>query len=205
LTNEVPGGAAIVLRINGHMPVLLCIVLLVALSTVAVADVTLSYSGETPTSGMSSYSGDNASGELWDYVYNISGSQYSGPEGPEPDIWAIYCPYEPSAIYDEDGDWTSSWDNEIATGEYGGRLDGTALEGQPAVVWQYGEFNEPPLGTFHYQSEYEPQMASYVISDGPSYSGSGSQWSASPEPASMLLTLFGVAGVAAWRRRMDPS
>lgn len=67
------------------------LLLALAFSVSAVADVTISYRGETPVGsgllneGITGLSGGNDS--LWDYVYDMSGVNLDGPS-----YWAIYVP-----------------------------------------------------------------------------------------------------------------
>ena len=133
---------------------------------------------------------------MWDYVYSLSRTNRN--QGPY--YWAIGATYEPDVIYSPVGGWTGIWDDGIGAGEYGDHFVGTALEGEPGVVWTWGGTGKPLTGTFHFQSTYEPTMRSWVAwGTTEDYSGAGEQWSASPEPAGMALTALTLLGVGYWR------
>jgi len=190
-----PGRRALLVTLLALCSLLVC--------SVAFAQITVTYGGEAPDIGrdIDWYGGDHASNFLWDYVYHLSATspQYG------PFYWGIAVDFQPEDIWnDEDGDWTGAWDPEVTGTEYAGHFAGTGLEGVPAVVWTYsGDFGTtPPTGTFHFRSDDEPALRPWVAySTNSGYSGSGSQWSASPEPASMALTSLCLVGVAVWRRR----
>ncbi len=178
-----------------------CVVSLVVLlpHAVAVADVDITYAGET--TDMTTYSGSNADDDAWDYVYDMSvdggWSMFYGPFH-----WGIYVPYEvaDSRIYDPSG-WSGSWDASIDDAEYGGYFDGTPLDSRPGIVWSWTS-GTPSLTGFHYQANTAPFHGDWVAcGDDSGHRGDGEEWTAAPEPATLLLTSVGLFGLSLWRRR----
>lgn len=167
--------------------------------SVAFAAVTVTYDGETgePGSGIDSYNGANADPLLWDYVYRLSNT--SGQYGPW--AWGILVDTPPESIWDEDGLWVGSFYSDLGDVPYD-YFDDTALEGKSGVAWLWPELSAPATGTFHFRSANAPVKRTWVaVGTSDDYSGFGTEWSASPEPASMALTSLCLVGVAAWRRR----
>lgn len=190
-------------KITRHIPVLVCVAFLVgATSTMAYAQLSLGYSGETPdefpglNDGISGYDGANGSSELWDYVYSLDG--YNSTMGPTD--WGIRVDtYIDSVhIYNSVG-WTGAWYENIWDSY--SNLD--ELDG-PGVVWSWTNPEVAPEdgGYFHFQSFQAPRLNDWQADGyGTSHSGSGQQWSATPEPACLVLVGLALAGVGAWRRK----
>ena len=172
---------------------------LLLMPSFAVAQITLDYSGEIDDA--TSYTGDNSSSDLWDYVYNLSSMHpVWGPS-----LCAIEVDLQPYAIFAPDY-WMGAWDDEITVGEYDGYFDGTHFEGKSVLVWEGVVDIASPhsVGPFHFQSSWGPAMRPWVAhSYRDKYDGAGMAWSASPEPASMLLTALALVGVGYWRRRKE--
>lgn len=152
----------------------------------AFAQLTVSYVGDTPSSG------PGVDG-LWDYRYNLSGT-VSGPT-----FWGIASASQPLEIINAVG-WSSVWAPLVSTGDFNGVFDGTALIGHGAVVWEWDYSPPPSLSGFGFQSTHQPVLMPWA-SYGNAQARTGTEWSASPEPASMALTSLCLIGVAAWRRR----
>ena len=171
------------------------VVLVLIASGSAFADVSLTYQGET--TDRTSYSGSNSSDELWDYVYDLSGfDPFLGPSH-----WAIFVSYQVDSgdIFDPTG-WSGSWDSQITTGEYGSIFDTTDLIGQSAVVWENTDLFTHSETGFHYRNFYAPYPREWYGRGGIN-TGEGYEYTAAPEPTTLLLTSLGLAGLAAWRRR----
>ncbi len=178
-------------------------VLLVAVLVPTCAD--LAYIGETPGTGMTTYApqfaGDVSSDALWDYAYQITG--FSGGPG-DPTTFAIYTRFPVTSAYlSDDTNWDWTWDAQIDGTEpdYGTPLQGTWFddgEEQGIVFYQTGIFpGANPI--FHFQSHISPALANYALVNGSAEEGL--EWSAAPEPTTLLLTSLGIVGIGAWRRR----
>jgi len=179
-----------------HAPILTtAVVLLIIASGSAVADVSLTYQGET--TDITSYTGSNSSDELWDYVYDLSGFDYL--QGPF--YWAIFVSYDVDSddIFDPTG-WSGSWDSQIVTDEYSGAFNGSKLIGRAAVVWQNTDLFSHSETGFHYR-DYCAPFPRWWAADVRNNTGDGLEYTAAPEPTTLLLTSLGLAGLAAWRRR----
>ncbi len=171
------------------------VVLLLIASGSAFADVSLTYQGET--TDRTSYTGSDSSDELWDYVYDLSG--FDAFQGPF--YWAIFVSYEVDSgdIFDPTG-WSGSWDSQIVTGEYSSAFNGTELIGRSAVVWESTDLFSHSETGFHYRNFYAPYPRGWAA-DVRDNTGDGLEYTAAPEPTTLLLTSLGLAGLAAWRRR----
>jgi len=174
--------------------------LLLSLSMAAPADISLTYSGETPVGSGDGNEGIDglSSGDdtLWDYVYTLNG--YSGAPS-DPTAWAIYVPYGVETIQSPSG-WSGGWDSEITSGEYAFTADFDALIGRAAVVW---EVESPGAGSsgFGFQSRTAPSVVVWETAGSSFNSGSGYEYSAAPEPCTLALTSLGLLAIGAWRRR----
>ena len=176
---------------------------LVAFAVPSCADLT--YIGETPGSGMASYTpqfgGDVSSDELWDYAYQITG--FSGGPG-DPTTFAIYTRFEVESAYLSDSaNWGWTWDAQIDGSEpdYGTPLQGTWFDDgeEQGLVFYLTGFMPGANPIFHFQSKISPALANYALANGSTVEGL--EWSAAPEPATLLLTSLGIVGLGAWRRR----
>lgn len=170
----------------------------VLLQVGVLAAVDVVYQGETPVSGINGVIANN----LWDYMYDLTVT----PNGPSVDggpFWfAVQCDYQPVTVYplpDPHGAlnyWVGSWSPSV-----------TYLGGAPGVLWTWvnDQTTQPIVATFHFTSTWAPALRPWVAEGntfyGDTYRGSGIEWSASPEPASMALTGLCLFGVAAWKRR----
>lgn len=180
------------------MRTILIAVAILSLAAIASAD-TLNYSGET--TDMTSYTGINADsigpgGEtvyLWDYVYSIS--NWTGFERAL--TWGIVCPIEPENIW-QTGGWTSQWYSEIDASTWGTKL--AELDGQPGIIWDSD--GATAADYFHFQTTegYSPVLQTY---DGDGWSGE-TEYSANPEPGSLILSGL-VIGFVLYRRRRHQS
>lgn len=185
------------------LTIVLCFAILTAAIGAASAD--LLYIGETPGTGMASYSsqftGDTASDTLWDYAYKIT--DFSGGPG-DPTTLAVYArfPIE-NAWLSDDANWDWTWDSSIDGTEpdYGTSLTGTWFEegNQQGVVFYLTGIFPASDPIFHFQSNISPALAHYALVNGSA--DEGVEWSAAPEPTTLLLTSIGVVGLGLLRRR----
>ncbi len=175
------------------------VIALLALATFALADVTITYQGET--SDMTSYTGSNASDLKWDYVYDLGG--WTMTEGPF--YWGIYTSYQITGadIFAPTG-WSGTWDSSITSGEYGGAFAGTELEGRQGLVWTVENLFSNSRTGFHFRSTVGPYER-WWAAGGDGNTGEGFEYTAAPEPTSLALTSLGIVGLAAWWRRRTAS
>jgi hypothetical protein len=181
------------------------VIFLLGLTVVATADITMSYAGETPIGsghGNEGITGLNTGDDtLWDYVYNLEGFTNTPSD---PIVWAIHVTYEPVNMTMPTG-WDSVvYDDEVTAGEYGtvGSGDFEELIGRSAVVWQKSTFDVSWSG-FSFQSILAPHAVRWETAGSGSNTGIGMEYSAAPEPGTILLTSLGLLGIGAWRRRRN--
>jgi hypothetical protein len=178
---------------NTHMAIMLVISALLLMPSIAGAEITIDYIGETPVDsgegneGITGLSGgDN---DLWDYVYDFTDSV-----GNMPRYWGIAVHSE--ADVSDIGTPNSNW-----IGYYAPDMNQPypALPVGPGVVWATLVPGETS-GTFSFRSSQGPAIYVWRAIGGTN-TYHDSEWSASPEPASMALTGLALLGVGFWRRR----
>lgn len=174
------------------VPAILLTAALLYMPIVALAD-TLNYSGETPDTGYET-AGTDRSDSYWDYVYSIS--DWSGMDTLR---WAIVCPVEPVA------NWQSAlWTYEYYSEADGGIPDLPSLEdvvGQPGIVWNK-ETGAQDANYFHFQTELRDSPVKQPYDGAASWTDL-TEYSASPEPASMVLSALALGAVILRRRRRE--
>lgn len=175
----------------------------VLLPAAAMAADTITYQGETPSSGKNVTLSSNytSHSNAWDYCYDLYiGSNTSG------DSWAIKTPYNPVAdgggtlTNTPTGTWTWQWVSSLATstpGYYSATM--SSLLGDPVMManstsslftgsyyFQFWDPSEPPV----------PQLYSTRTTD------EGTTWG-NPEPGTigMVFLVMGVAGLLRRRRK----
>ncbi len=178
----------------------LLVVALVCLTIGYAAADSLVYQGEAPVGsgypneGISSYTGSNASGTLWDYVYDISGWT-TGPSSVQQWGIEVLTPIASGKIWSP-AEWTATY-YPVVPSDMGG-FD--TLWGKMAVIWVAG-INAQVAEGFHFQSGLPPVKLAY---DSDRSAFLGDEWSASiPEPSTLLLAsaLLLSAGIARRRRK----
>ncbi len=175
-------------------PVAVTAIALVMIATSVLADVTITYQGET--SDMTSYTGSNASDLKWDYVYDLGG--WTSTEGPF--YWGVFSSQINSGDIFAPTGWSGVWDSNITSSDYGGAFAGTQLEGRQGIVWTVEDLFSNSRTGFHFRSTVGP-FERWWAAGGGSNTGEGMVYTAAPEPTSLALTLLGIVGLAAWRRR----
>lgn len=164
----------------------------------------LLYLGETPTSGIDSYSplfsGDQSDDSLWDYAYELDG--WMGLPG-DPTTFAIYTSYEPFDAWVSDSAWSWTWDDQITGFEpdYGTPLQNTWFADNNERGMVFYLTAEPTVSdpVFHFTSFSSPYRTHFALANGSSTEGI--EWSAAPEPTTLLLTSLGIAAIGIARRR----
>jgi hypothetical protein len=186
-----------------NLAVLSCAIILLAMG---MASADLVYQGETTdrTTYTPQFSGDSASDLLWDYSYQLT--DWSGSQG-DPDAFAIFTSYEVTNVWlSDDSNWDWTWDSEITGDEpnYGSALNGSWFDdkGKQALVFYLADIFPDSDPEFHFQTAVEPKVYHYTLGNGTSGpTVEDVEWTAAPEPTTMLLTSIGIIGLGALRRR----